>query len=455
MQEWFLTIYVKYGWLFSFADEFGDEPGFLDTPETKVTYTWLIITAAFAAIGFIIYRVVDLMQYLHVRNAKRPEDLESINDEIFAKKLKTKKGRWWKRFLGQSVSFGFQFGYIYGGMPLIVMVAHQYVSYSVIYVILMVIGWIINMTLSKIFSLWTPALPVQYHTPGKTWQSGLMIWQAWGMISWAGPVYFLATQGPSGWMGSVAFIWISQIIQLFVFIRHMKGKVVPYLEYEGLSDTFKENLKTYLASQGIKDSEVGVLRNSKMGPNAFATGLFGYRQIALTEELVRGYKDPSNPDFILKLDDDALEAVVSHEVGHIRGYHVLKSVCLGAFISSMTTVLVFYGFSKGGFFSPDYFNFDKATSAQIFSFFGQSMLNLMFMYPLTFLMISFTQRNEYNADTHLLETNGCKNGKAFFHQIRHIAPVANHAMWDRLNSTHPAPQVREERMKKWEDEHCS
>lgn len=462
METWFMNLQLKLFWLFANGDDFMDESDeFAEAPLAKVAETlslkWLIIIVSIALLGFFIYRLIDLLQYSFIKKATFPTDLEKLEEEVFNAKKKKKVGRFWKTFLSRSASWGIQFGYVIGGMPLIVITAKNYdLPNGTIYMLLMGFGWFLNMFLTKMFSLWTPALPFQQHVHGKSWRLGFVLWQAWGVISWAGPVYFLAAQGSSGWMGSVAFLWISQVAQLFFFIYTTKKKIVPYQQYEGLSAEFKSNLQKYLATQDISDDTVGVIRNSKMGPNAFATGIFGYRVIAITEELIKGYPDPSNPKFTLKLPDDALEAVVAHEVGHIKGFHVMKAVFVGALISSLTTIAIFYLFSEGAYFAknPDYFFFDKGTSAQIMSLFGQSLFNIVLMYPITFLMISLTRFNEWNADTHLLETNGCKNGHEFFHQIRHIAPVKNHPAWSRLNMTHPAPHEREERMLKWKEEHC-
>ena len=415
---------------------------------------WLLGAGIIGLVGFFIYRWIDLRQLKHIGNATQPTDLEGMTTDLYEKKRKRKKSRFWKMFLSRTFSWGLQFVYVIVGMPFLVGYAKAYLSDGLVYMGLMGIGWLLNMFLTKIFSLWTPALPFRFHVQGRSWQKGLMIWQAWGMVAWAGPVYFLATLGPTGWMGSVAFLWVSQILQLVFFIYTTKKKLTPYQQYEGLSDAFKENLHTYLQSQDISDDEVGVLSGMKMGPNAFATGIFGYRMIAMTEELVKGYQDPTNSDFILKLSDESLESVIAHEVGHIKGYHVLKSVAFGAFFSSLTTIAIYYLFSKGGLFSPHQFLFASDTGAQIFSFYGQSLFNVMLMYPLTFIMISLTRKHEWEADTHLLNTNGCKKGYEFFHQIRHIAPVSNDPLWDRCNSTHPAPEIREKRMKKWSEEHC-
>ncbi|MEM1008027.1 MAG: M48 family metallopeptidase, partial [Myxococcota bacterium] len=383
------------------------------------------------------------------------EDLEQLSDEVWQKKKQRKVQRSRKNLWKNIAVWGVQFGYVVGGIPLFANMLLAKFSPGTTYTVLSVAGWLLNMGLSRMFSLWAPTLPFMphAHNPRKVWTFGNALWQGFWVASWTAPTYFFySAMSTNGWIGSVAMLWVSQIVQLAIFIFTIKKQAIPYQKYEGLSDNFKGNLHQYLKSQGFEDHEVGVLKGLKMGPNAFATGLTsGYRQIVMTEELVKGFQDPQNPDFELKLSDDALESVIAHEVGHIKNYHVQKSVLLGGIISSFTTILVYSVFGRKGL---DSILFDDAATPQLLMFWGQSILNITLVFLINFVMIGMIRGNEYQADTHLLETNGCKKGHEFFHQIRHIAPVNNHPVWDRLNSTHPAPHLREKRIRDWQKEHC-
>lgn len=456
LQHFFLRFAVE-------ADDFANEFKEFKTPDYgagsgDVGMTWLLIGVAVAFAGFAIYRLIDLMQLRHVKNATKPDDLD-LSQEVFDIKRKRKSKRGWQTFFKTSVTWGAQLAYVVGVMPLAVIMLQDKLGQQYLYYVLVGGSYILNILLSRTFSLWnpslpfTPALPSRGHGHGRGKIGTYMLWHAWGLFMWSAPTYFFVAYGAKGWMGSVAFIWIGQIIQLVVFIFTIKKKAIPYQQYEGLSAGFKSSLQKYLATQGMRDDEVGVVTGMKVGPNAFATGLFGYRQIVLTEELIKGFADPSNPGFQFKLSDDALEAVVAHEVGHIKGKHVMISIGVGALISSLTTIAVYMIFTAKAL-SPDYFMFDNSTSTQIYAYYGQSFFNLLLMYPLQFIMISLIRRNEFNADTHLLDTNGCKKGWEFFYQIRHIAPVNNHPLWDRCNATHPAPHLREKRIRDWEGQHC-
>ena len=418
-------------------------------------YWWFGGLLAIGIVSFLLYRLVDILQARYVVRVAQPQDLEKMTPEIYKGKQLRKGKRSWKSLWKNLASWLLKFGFILFAIPVLVIFLHQKeLSYGSIYFILIIITYLLNILTSRLFSLWAPApLAVDYPASQRSvWRPGNLLIQACGIASWAVPVYFLweifKTQG---WIGTVVIFVLSQVLQLLVFIAAIKKQAVPYRDYPGLSEDFKQSLHQYLQSQGLHDDQVGILAGMKLGPNAFATGLFGYRQIIITEELITGYVDPTNPNFTLKLGEDTIEAIIAHEVGHLANHHIEKALVLGTLITSLVTVAVYYLFSG----QPDhYLVFEATTTPQILLYWGQSLFNIMLIYPLTFLMLYNSRRNEWQADTHLLETNGCKNGQDFFHQIRHIAPVPNHSWWHACNMTHPDPAIREKRMIEWSEEHC-
>ncbi len=418
----------------------------------KITLGVIVVGTA----AFLIYRLIDVIQISFTKGVEKPGDLK-LGDVIFEKKRGNKLKRLWKLIRRASGSWLIHGVYIVFGMGFVVAFFRKFgLKDGTIYTLLTFISFLLNILISKLFGLWNPSRPFVCRSVQResVWSPGNLLWQAWGLASWAVPVYFFyAAYGVNGWIGSVIFIVLSQIVQLLIFIFTIKKQAIPYRDYPGLSEQFKENLSKYLQSQGIRDDEVGIIPGDKIGPNAFATSFTSkLRQIVLTEPLIKGYTDPTNPEFTMKLGEDTIEAVVAHEVGHVVHHHVEKAVFAGIFISSIVTVSVYYIFSN--FTPPTWMGFPADVSGQIKLYWGNSLFNIMLTYPLTFIMLGLIRGNEWQADTHLLKTNGCKKGYDFFYQIRHIAPVPNHPAWARCNMTHPDPKVREDRMRQWEKEHC-
>lgn len=416
-------------------------------------YPWLMVLFIIGVASFAFYRLVDFLQYNHAKNASKAEDIK-ITDEVFKHKRSGKSSRTMKALWKGSFSWGGQIVFIASIPFLISWCSAKGITNGYTYMILMVMSFVLNLALSKLFPLWNPVRPhvCRAFQNEKTLQPGNMAFHAWGVISWSIPTYFFWEYFQvQGWIGSVIFIVIAQIIQLCLFIYSIKKAAIPYQKYEGFSDQFKGNMKKYLKEHRIRDDEVGVLKMN-MGPNAFATSIGGYRQIVITEELIKGYTDPSNPEFTLKLSEDSIEAITSHEVGHINHHHVEKGVIMGVLLSSAVTIAVYHLFSGD---LSNYVLFEEGTSQQLLLYWGQSIFNTLLVYPITFIMLLVSRRKEKQADTYLLNSNGCKNGKDFFHQIRHIAPVANLPLWHSCNGTHPAAHEREKRMLEWEKEHCN
>jgi Zn-dependent protease with chaperone function len=416
-------------------------------------YRWLTTILVLGLLSFAFYRVVDLWQTRFVAQYKQPDDLK-LSAKVYLDKRERKRARSMQLFWKGSVSWLVQAIYVCL-VPFAIVVFHGWkLSYGWIYAILIVTGFLMNMLISKLFPLWTPTRPFicRGYQHEHVWNKGNLAFHAWGVASWTIPVYFLWDAfAQNGWIGSVVFIVISQLLQVFVFIYVIKRAAIPYQQYPDLSAQFKENLHHYLQSQGLRDDQVGVLAETEMGPNAFATGILGYKQIVLTDELIKGYPDPTNPQFTLKLSDDTLEAITAHEAGHLHHHHITKGLFWGILLQAVVTIAVYHLFSGD---PRQYLLFHENTTHQLLLYWGQSIFNVMLVYPITFMMLYLSRRKEWEADTFLLTTNGCKNGADFFYQMRHLAPIANADIWHACNGTHPAPEEREQRMRKWAAEHC-
>lgn len=413
-------------------------------------YEWFGILCIVGLLGFVIYRIADMLQIGFVKNYPRPTDLEKLSESVYLGKRERKTSRSWAGLWQGLVTWSFKAGFVVLAIPWVVFyLALWGLSFTMIYWVLVIITFLLNLLFSKMFSLWTPARLAADYPAADTFTKGNLAYQAWGVVTWAGPMYgFWYAFQNNGWIGSVITLVIFQMLQLWFFIYTLKRAVVPFQKYEGLSQSFKKNLHTYLEKQGLTDDQVGVLVGMAE-PNAFATGLFGYSQIVITEGLIKGYEDPANSEFVLKLQDDTIEAIVAHEVGHVKNHHIEKSIFVGTLVSSVVTVAVYQLFAD----STLYPMFIPATDQQILIYWGQSVFDVMLMYPLTYLMMSIARRNENQADQHMMETCIRKNGHDFFHQIRHIAPVVNHPFWHDCNMTHPEPHIREEKIRKWDEEH--
>ena len=60
-------------------------------------YQWMMILAIIGAGSFIFYRLVDFLQYSHVKSAPKPEDIK-MKDDVYSNKRTRKSSRSMKTF---------------------------------------------------------------------------------------------------------------------------------------------------------------------------------------------------------------------------------------------------------------------------------------------------------------------------------------------------------------------
>ena len=94
-----------------------------------------------------------------------------------------------------------------------------------------------------------------------------------------------------------------------------------------LDQSLRERLLASCTEQGLRVRDVRLIdsRGGKVGNAAISGVLPGLRYVYLTDELLK------------VLDDDELEAVLAHEIGHGKGHHLLLK--LGAVLLALVAVL--------------------------------------------------------------------------------------------------------------------
>jgi hypothetical protein len=155
--------------------------------------SWYAILLAIGIVSFLIYRLVDFLQIRYVKKFPMPGDLEKLTNEVYEKKRKRKKARSVKLFWKGASSWLVHTIFVLAAIPMLITISYHYkLSSGVIYILLMVAGFIINMLLSKLFPPWSPAKPYACRAfqNERTWQPANMAMQAWGIASWAVPVYY-------------------------------------------------------------------------------------------------------------------------------------------------------------------------------------------------------------------------------------------------------------------------
>lgn len=209
-----------------------------------------------------------------------------------------------------------------------------------------------------------------------------------GGIALAAVLWFFEKTGSWAW----AYCWIAvTIFQIFVMFIAPVVIMPIFNKYTALEEgRLKEGIETYANSQGFKMKGVFTMDGSKRSTksNAFFTGFGKFRRIVLFDTL------------IAKHTVEELVSILSHEMGHYKKKHVLKSVV----ISILTTGLMFYILSLF-INNRELFAAFKMQEVSIYAslfFFG--FLFSPIQMALSIFGNVLSRRHEYEADAYSVET---------------------------------------------------
>ncbi|RPJ75042.1 MAG: M48 family peptidase, partial [Alphaproteobacteria bacterium] len=202
-----------------------------------------------------------------------------------------------------------------------------------------------------------------------------------GPIAYA-VLWIMEKLGNNWWLYAFAFLTAIQLLLVFIyptFIAPLFNKFSPLEEGE-----VKETILKLLARCGFKSSGLFVMDASKRSGkgNAYFTGLGKNKRIVFFDTLLK------------TLDAEEVEAVLAHELGHMKRHHILKGM-LKAF------ALSFLGFALIGYLKND-LNFFQGHGVQTPTNYMAltlfSMIAGVYTFFLTPISAYFSRKYEYQAD---------------------------------------------------------
>ncbi len=195
-------------------------------------------------------------------------------------------------------------------------------------------------------------------------------------------LWIMERLGANWWLYAFVFLTVVQLLLVFIyptFIAPIFNKFSPLEE-----GTVKNKILDLLARCGFKSSGLFVMDASKRSGhgNAYFTGFGKSKRIVFFDTLLES------------LDDDEVEAVLAHELGHMKKKHVLKGMIKGI-------VLSFIGFAILGYLrtNPLFFNghgVQTVTDYMALTLF--SMVAGVYTFLLTPISSYTSRRHEYEAD---------------------------------------------------------
>lgn len=202
---------------------------------------------------------------------------------------------------------------------------------------------------------------------------GLLIWVALWMMNSAGDYWWLYLW--AAWMGFAVFMmWAYP-----AFIAPLFNKFTP-LEDEQL----QKRVENLLSRCGFKSQGIFVMDGSRRSGhgNAYFTGMGNNKRIVFFDTLLN------------TLNEDQIEAVLAHELGHFSRKHVVKNMFVMAGLSLLGLALLGWASGQAWFFEGLGANTESNAMA-LALFMLVIPVFLFFLHP---LMTALSRKYEYEAD---------------------------------------------------------
>lgn len=184
------------------------------------------------------------------------------------------------------------------------------------------------------------------------------------------------------WLYAFLFLTIVQLLLVFIYptlIAPLFNKFTPISE--GMTKTTIENL---LDRVGFKSKGIFVMDASKRSGhgNAYFTGFGKNKRIVFFDTLIKTLEDPE------------IEAVLAHELGHMKKNHIIKAMIKGIFFSFIGFYLLGVLKNNIAFFNGH--GITTLTNANILTLF--SMVAGTYTFLMTPISAYLSRKNEYEAD---------------------------------------------------------
>lgn len=203
--------------------------------------------------------------------------------------------------------------------------------------------------------------------------AGLLVWVALWMMGSAGDLWWLYLW--AAWMGfALLMMWAYP-----AFIAPLFNKFTPLEDAQ-----LQQRVENLLSRCGFKSQGIFVMDGSRRSGhgNAYFTGLGSNKRIVFFDTLLS------------TLNEDQIEAVLAHELGHFRRKHVIKNMLVMAVISLLGLALLGWASGESWFYQG--LGVSTESNAMALALFMLVIpVFLFFLHP---LMTSLSRKYEYEAD---------------------------------------------------------
>lgn len=219
---------------------------------------------------------------------------------------------------------------------------------------------------------------------------------------------------------SLLIMWIYPILIAPIF-----NKFEPLEEGETLN-----RIKNLLSRCGFSSNGVFVIDGSKRSShgNAYFSGFGRNKRIVFFDTLLK------------MLNDDELEAVLAHELGHFKKKHIIKSMLI-SFATTFIALAILAWLMKNEWF---FHGLGLSTPSTYMALLLFTLVLPVFTFLLSPIMSLFSRKNEFEADTFAAEQTNAKHLiKALVDMYRENAnTLTPDPLYSAFYDSHPPASIR-------------
>lgn len=182
------------------------------------------------------------------------------------------------------------------------------------------------------------------------------------------------------------YLWIVWSVFNLLMLAVYPTFIAPFFnKFSPLTDeALKQRIEALLTKCGFKSQGLFVMDGSARSShgNAYFTGFGSSKRVVFFDTLLE------------RLNDDEIEAVLAHELGHFRHHHVIKRIALMFFVSFVGLALLGWLMNQEWFYAG--FGVTQASNYMALLLF--LMVSPVFLFLLRPLMASYSRKNEFEAD---------------------------------------------------------
>jgi STE24 endopeptidase len=182
------------------------------------------------------------------------------------------------------------------------------------------------------------------------------------------------------------YLWIVWSVFNLLMLAVYPTFIAPFFnKFTPLKDeSLKQRIEALLTKCGFKSQGLFVMDGSARSShgNAYFTGFGSSKRVVFFDTLLE------------RLNDDEIEAVLAHELGHFRHHHVIKRIALMFFVSFVGLALLGWLMNQDWFYAG--LGVTHASNYMALILF--LMVSPVFLFLLRPLMASYSRKNEFEAD---------------------------------------------------------